>query len=90
MNFGLRQLLPELEAAIEVEPDASVRKSLVGELALLRDGYHLRVCDDTRVDVTFRTPRGGVVSTLITAQELKEKGLQEIARRLGTELPLRR
>jgi hypothetical protein len=88
MQFGLRQLLPDLEAAIEAERNLSVRKNLVWEHALLRDGYFLELRADKRVSVTFRTLGGGAAMTLVTAQELKDKGLKAIAKLLGALPPV--
>jgi len=53
---------------------------------LLRDGYHLRSYDDGRFWLTCRLSGGGTTGAFVTAEDLREKGAEMLARSLGGEV----
>jgi hypothetical protein len=77
MTFGLRRLLPELEAAIARETKPELRATLEWERDLLRDGFRIVDTDDGCVNVTCRIG-GGVTSTTFEKNEMDTKGRQWI------------
>ena len=81
MGFGMRDLLPELEHAVNHEQDSKLRDSLAWNLALLRDGYLVKQNSNGTVWVSCR--RGGsVVSRSFPAGQFETDGRQWIAEQL--------
>lgn len=86
MLMGLRHLLPDLDRAIEREADQTTKHELEYERDLLRDGYHLRACDDGRFWLTCRlSGGGGTTGAFVSAEDLSQKGVKILARSLGGE-----
>lgn len=79
MQFGLGDLLADLEAAIEHERTPGTRAKLERELDLLRDGYHLHYRDPQTIWLTCRLPSGNTKGAIVTDEDLRIKGAKAIA-----------
>jgi hypothetical protein len=81
VSFGLKELLPELNQAVEAETNPELRDELEGQVALLRDGYRVRARDDGSMWVTCRKGRG-VVSRFFSLGQFESEGRRWIAEQL--------
>ena len=88
-GWNMTQVIPDLEAAIVRESKPAVREALEWQCNLLRDGYSLRKETDGRVWITFQRDTGATIGTFVAAEEISEKGVAAIARRLGVDLTRR-
>ena len=79
MGFGLRELLPEIESAIEREEKTKTRATLEWERDLLRDGFRAIDQSNGSIRITCRT-KGGVISTSFSNGEFETKGREWIAK----------
>jgi len=79
MQFGLGEILADLETAIERERTPGTRAKLERERDLLRDGYHLHYRDPNTVWITCRLLSGSTRGAMITGEDLRTKGAKAIA-----------
>ena len=85
-RLRLRELVPELEQAVEAETNEKARGTIEFELKLLRDGYIIEEEPDGGYLVTTFVPDG--ISTMyVSAADLEAKGVEGIIRdRLSSPL----
>ena len=79
--FGIRNLVPDLTAALASEPNEKARKEIELELRLLRDGYVLQPDSPSGYDLTVRV-KNGICGRWISEKELKARGIETLAAEL--------
>jgi hypothetical protein len=79
LSYRLRELLPELGAAVARERGAAVRRELDTCHRLLRDGYVLTPAGRGYVGLTVAFDGGGVGTRTVSRAELRERGAETLA-----------
>lgn len=89
--LGLKEMIPVLEARLQVERTPSVRQALERKLGLLRDGYYASPCDGDpdHWNVIVRGNRGWA-QVVCTTEDIQEGRLAEIADRARNKEGTRR
>jgi len=76
-----RDLLPDIERAIEAERNRKTRQTLQYHLRMLRDGYIAKDQADGRVSIWIRTPQGSSGHD-VDADAIKKKGIAAVVAEL--------
>jgi len=72
-----RNLVPEINAALNAESDGKARRAMELDLRMLRDGYWVKPASPGRTSVTARL-HNGIASRTVSNVELRAKGLESI------------
>jgi hypothetical protein len=81
-ELNLRELVPEMTAALKAETNQRVLKSIEMSLGLLRDGYVFKWTQSLGYQITVPIHKGvykGICGRSVTKKELDERGIEAIA-----------
>ena len=73
-----RNLVPEINAALNVESNDKARRSIELDLRMLRDGYWVEHESPGWTSVTARLHNGGITCRAVSNDEFRAKGLEGI------------
>lgn len=82
----IKELLPEVEAALGNEADTQAKRSIEFSLKLLRDEYILEQDRDGNWMMTIQVPTGGLSGQIVSASEIDVHGAAAIAKKLMKQL----
>jgi hypothetical protein len=83
-RLRVREVVPELEQALEKETNAKARDTIGFELSLLRDGFIVKPGPDDGLHVATYSTGGGVAGRWVRRAELESRGLAAIVAEFGS------